>query len=104
MATSSEHKPHTELAFIIDRALASPYGVPYAESHEAREALGSLVEQFETCREHLREIIDVAIWMSGSEDFAPNGKCGSAWPEQRERLYAALAFLNSNPASEPKAS
>jgi hypothetical protein len=34
---------------------------------------------------------DVAVWMSGSDDFAPEGKAGRYWAEDaRPRLFAAL--------------
>lgn len=72
---------------------------------EGQHALERIVEQFETCREHLRETVDTAIWMSGSDDFAPNGKAGDEWVRRREFLYKALTFLSlsepSNPAKRP---
>lgn len=43
--------------------------------------------------EALGDVIDVAIWMSGSPSFGPDGEAGEHWPSQRDRIHKAMAVL-----------
>jgi hypothetical protein len=52
----------------------------------------------------LREACDVAIWMSGSNDFSPGGVAHTGWEKARPRLHAALAALATVPAADPRIS
>ncbi len=45
-------------------------------------------------REAGREACDVAIWMSGSSSFSPEGEAHEGWIKQRERLYKAIEALS----------
>lgn len=45
-------------------------------------------------RAALQDACDVAVWMSGSPSFSPEGEAHEGWIKQREKLFAALAVLN----------
>lgn len=53
-----------------------------------------------TEHEALGEVIDVAIWMSGSSSFGKDGEAGEHWPKQRERLYAAMDVYEKEKQSD----
>lgn len=44
-------------------------------------------------RNALEQACDVAIWMSGSSDFSPEGVAHEGWLKMREQLNGALAVL-----------
>ena len=87
-----ESKPHSRdesvetLRRFIDHT--EFYG-PTKKAVDAHEALTSLLEQLETAqkeREGLREALDIIVWMSGADDFAPNGQASEGWKKARDRL------------------
>lgn len=41
----------------------------------------------------LEEVVALAQWMSGSGDFAPEGKAHEGWVKQRPDLFAAMSLL-----------
>ncbi len=84
MADFNQHKHRPlEFAALDDRDLECPVCREYNN------------EEYWTALEHLRESVDTIIWMSGSEDFNPNGgKAGEEWVNRRELLYKALTFLS----------
>ena len=63
-----------------------------------RDAVGSKPLTVETLRTHLREVCDLAIWMSGSPSFAPEGEAHEGWVKGREKLFAALEALRGSKA------
>jgi hypothetical protein len=56
-------------------------------AESAERALGE-------AREALADACDVAVWMSGSNDFSPDGKAAEGWEKARPKLHGALAVLS----------
>lgn len=53
----------------------------------------------------ISELADVVVWMSGSYDFAPEGKAGGGWADfGLPRLNRALHYLNKKgkPLDDPE--
>lgn len=57
------------------------------------EATSRLTGERQELKEALETACDVAIWMSGSPSFSPEGEAHDGWVKQRERLYEAMAVL-----------
>jgi hypothetical protein len=49
----------------------------------------------------LRDMIDLAIWMSGSGDFGPGGLAEVGWRDGRNRIGMAQKALASSPRPSP---
>ncbi len=70
-----------------------------ARAVAAESALRTLAARAEGLRAALEDAVDVAIWMSGSPSFAPEGDAGEGWATtMRPKLYAAMAALSAAPA------
>ena len=66
-------------------------------SLEERDSLEARLQQAE---EALRDAIDVAVWMSGSPSFGPDGEAHEGWVNKmRPKLEKAMA-LSQQPAQE----
>jgi hypothetical protein len=50
-----------------------------------------LEEALERANVVLNEALDIIVWMSGSDDFSPEGKAYSGWVAARARLDALAA-------------
>ena len=62
-----------------------------------QESLDALVAERDRLREALGDAVDVAIWMSGSPSFSPEGEAHEGWVGgMREKLYAAMAALGED--------
>lgn len=52
------------------------------------EVVLALIERVRAAEARQRELVDAVIWMSGSDDFAPNGKAHTGWIRVREGVLA----------------
>lgn len=61
---------------------------------EADVAFFQKRDELRACREHLENLVDSMIWMSGSDSFSYEGEAHAGWvSEARPRLFAAMAYL-----------
>jgi len=52
-------------------------------------------EHFKEALEHVRDLTDMVIWMSGSTDFSPGGTAHLGWTTMQPRLESALEWLGN---------
>lgn len=62
-----------------------------------------LLEQLGALQNGLHEALDIIVWMSGSDDFAPNGEAIEGWQKARDQLDQLFLLAGSNPASTQQA-
>jgi hypothetical protein len=60
-----------------------------------------LIDDYVDAKQHLNDLADAVIWMSGSPSFSPEGEAHSGWVEtMRPRLFAALEWLDDHPVDQ----
>jgi hypothetical protein len=52
--------------------------------------------EIQELRKALADACDVAIWMSGSPSFSPEGEAHEGWVKMRPKLYAAMEALDGD--------
>lgn len=70
---------------------------------KAPDDLGHYMQACSKLRAALNDACDVAIWMSGSSSFSPEGEAGETWANiMRPKLYAAMNVLNPPDSGDPE--
>jgi hypothetical protein len=71
---------------IAKRLLENKWALTFGEQ-------AALASSYQEAEKALRDVLDVAIWMSGSPSFGPEGEAHEGWVKARPKLDAAAAFL-----------
>lgn len=55
-----------------------------------------VLDDYADAKQHLANLADAVIWMSGSDSFSPDGEAHEGWVNIRPRLFSALDWLQEH--------